>query len=378
MNPYLLVNGNFVRTNGMDMPNLALAEYLASRGDEVHLVTHYAEAELARHPNVTVHHVLKLANSYLLATPALNAMGRRWAARIFERNGHVVVNGGNCFWGDINWVHYVHAAFRASRAGSWLRELKNAAAHKSFLARERVALGQARILITNSERTKRDVIEYLGIDEGRIHTIYYGIDAEAFRPPTDCERAEARDVMGWLSDKLVVAFVGALGDRRKGFDTLFAAWKKLCAAGSWDVDLTVMGAGVELAAWKSRAVQEGLQGRINFLGFREDVPKVLAACDALVAPTRYEAYGQGVHEALCCGLPAIVSQSAGVAERYPAGLKDLLLVDPESVDDLVSRLLKWRSHEEEYRVVVAAMSRQLRTHTWNDMAAQVVRLVASA
>lgn len=378
MNPYLLVNGNFVRTNGMDMPNLALAEYLASRGDEVHLVTHFAQAELAARPNVNVHHVRKVGNSYLLSTPVLNAMGRCWAAKIFERNGHVVVNGGNCLWGDVNWVHYVHAAFRPSRAGSWLRGLKNGAAHNSFLARERVALGQARIVIANSERTRRDVIEHLGVEEGRIHTIYYGIDAEAFRPPTEIERAAARDAMGWALDRPVVAFVGALGDRRKGLDTLFAAWKRLCAVGQWDTDLAVVGAGAELGAWKSRAAQAGLQDRIHFLGFRNDVPRVLAACDALVAPTRYEAYGQGVHEAICCGLPAIVSESAGVAERYPSELRDLLLADPENVEDLVTRLRNWRSHAEKYRTAVAAMSNQLRAHTWNDMAAQIVRLVESA
>jgi glycosyltransferase involved in cell wall biosynthesis len=377
MNPYLLVNGNFVRTNGMDMPNLALAEYLASRGDEVHLVTHFAQPELATRPNVNVHHVRKVANSYLLSTPVLNAIGRHWAAKIFERDGHVVVNGGNCLWGDVNWVHYVHAAFRPSRAGRWLRGLKNGAAHKSFLKRERVALGQARIIITNSERTRRDVIEHLGVDERRIHTIYYGIDSEAFRPPTEIERAAARDAMGWMSDRPVVAFVGALGDRRKGFDTLFAAWKRLCAAGQWDTDLAVVGAGAELGAWKSRAAQAGLQDRIRFLGFRNDVPSVLAACDALVAPTRYEAYGQGVHEAICCGLPAIVSESAGVAERYPSELRDLLLADPESVDDLVMRLQNWRSNAEKYRTAIAAMSNQLRAHTWNDMAAQIVRLVES-
>ncbi|MDK2408772.1 glycosyltransferase [Aphanizomenon sp. PH219] len=54
---------------------------------------------------------------------------------------------------------------------------------------------------------------------------------------------------------------------------------------------------------------------INFLGFRADVPNLLRAADCLVAPTRYEAYDLGVHEALCCGLPAIVSADAGVDER---------------------------------------------------------------
>ena len=53
----------------------------------------------------------------------------------------------------------------------------------------------------------------------------------------------------------------------------------------------------------------------------EEAPAVLAACDALVSPTRYEAYGLAVHEALARGLPALVSRSAGIADegRLSAG-----------------------------------------------------------
>lgn len=378
MNPYLLVNGNFVRTNGMDMPNLALAAYLSALDEEVHLVTHYAQLEVAERPGVTVHRVPKPLNSYLLATPVLDRMGQRWARRISARNGTVIVNGGNCKWGDVNWVHYVHAAFSQPSAGGPLRKLKNAIAHKSFLARERAAIRVARVVITNSERTRSDVVERLGVNEELVHTVYYGIDAEVFRPPTDIERNAARDSLGWPLGKPVIAFVGALGDRRKGFDTLFAAWLRLCAEKQWDADLAVVGTGVELDAWKSRAAQSGLQDRIRFLGFRNDVPRILAACDALVAPTRYEAYGQGVHEALCSGLPAIVSQSAGVAERFPNNLFDLLIHDPEDVGGLVDILLLWRENLERYKEALIPFSNKLRAHTWNDMAQQIVDVIKVA
>jgi len=378
MSPYLLVNGNFVPTNGMDMPNMALASYLAERGAEVHLVTHRAEQKLASRSNVTVHHVPKPANSYLLATPALDRIGRHWALKIARRKGRVLVNGGNCRWVDVNWVHYVHATFRPPRAGSALRILKNEYAHRTFLARERDALAQARVVITNSERTRRDVIEQLHVPAERVHTVYYGIDAERFCPASEDERAVARTALGWSGERPVVAFVGALGDRRKGFDTLFAAWQKLCARKDWDADLAVVGTGAELPLWKTRAAEACLQERIRFLGFRQDVARILSACDALVAPTRYEAYGQGVREALCCGLPALVTRDAGVAEHYPLELQDLLIPDPESADDLVLRLQDWRRRATEYRKALATLSHKLREHTWNHMAAQMVELAGAA
>lgn len=377
MKPYLLVNGNFVETNGMDMPNLALARYLAGRGAEVHLVAHTIEPELANHAQVHFHRVSKTAGSDLLSAPALDREGRRHAEKIAARGGAVVVNGGNCRWGDVNWVHYVHASFRPTRAGGALRVLKNEYAHKTFLKRERDALREARLVIANSERTRRDVIERLHVPAERVQTVYYGIDAERFRPAGDDERARARAAIGRDEERPVIAFVGALGDRRKGFDTLFAAWQKLCGEKSWNAELAVIGTGAELPAWKARAAGSGLQERIRFLGFRRDVPAILAACDALVAPTRYEAYGQGVHEALCCGLPALVSQAAGVAERYTAEMRELLLANPEDVDELVERLRAWQKKAAKYKSLVMALSRTLREQTWQRMAAQIFELVES-
>lgn len=371
MRPYLLVTGDFRRTGGMDMANFALADFLARRGDEVHLVTHLVEDELASRPNVTVHRVPKPAGSYLLAAPLLDRAGRREATRIAARGGRVVVNGGNCRYGDANWVHYVHAVYRPTIATGTLRRLKGAFNHRRNQRNERNALARARVVIANSERTKRDLVERLGLPESRVHTVYYGIDPDRFGPIGAEQRAEARAHFGWAADRPLVVFIGALGDRRKGFDTLADAWMRLCAEPGWDADLVVVGAGSELPAWKERAAAAGVADRFHFLGFSREVPRVLAACDALVHPVRYEAYGLGVHEALCRGLPAIVSAAAGVAERYTPDLRDLLLPDPSDAGALAARLRAWHAARDVYRERMATLSGQLRSITWDDMAAAI-------
>ena len=71
-----------------------------------------------------------------------------------------------------------------------------------------------------------------------------------------------------------------------------------------------------------------MENDVCVLGFTKDISTVLAAADVLVSPTRFEPYGQGVHEAICCGLPVFVSRCAGIAERFPAELGDLLLENP--------------------------------------------------
>ncbi|MGH7271506.1 MAG: glycosyltransferase, partial [Polyangiaceae bacterium] len=95
---------------------------------------------------------------------------------------------------------------------------------------------------------------------------------------------------------------------------------------------------------------------------------------ALVSPVRYEPYGLGVHEALCRGLPALVSTTAGVAERYPPSLRRLLLGDPESSAGVASALMEWRDHALELKGDVLAFADRLAAYGSDEMAAEIATL----
>jgi len=378
MKPYLLVTDDFVKTGGMDRANYALASYLARQGRQVHLVGHRAAADLLAWPNVVWHRVPRPIRLHLVSGRTLDWVGRYWSRRITKHGGRVVVNGGNCCWRDVNWVHYVHAAYTPETAGSTLYRLKTRLTQCYDRTTERVTLARSGTIICNSQRTRRDVLEKLQLPEGRVKVVYYGTDGKCFAPVSAAERAHLRAVLAWPESQPCLAFIGALGDRRKGFDTVFAAWQQLCAEPAWDANLVVIGSGAELPAWQASAARCGLASRIRFLGFRADVPDVLKACDALLAPTRYEAYGLGVQEALCCALPAFVSAAAGVAERYPPELRDLLLPDPDDVADLVARLRAWRAEPDRYHTALLRLSERLRSYTWDDMAERMVELVEAS
>ncbi|RKH12154.1 glycosyltransferase [Corallococcus sp. CA053C] len=356
----------------MDRANLALADWLARQGGPVRLVAYRVEDSLLRYPNVRFIRVPKPANAYLLGEPLLAAVGRFWAARTLAEGGQVVANGGNCEVPAANWVHYVHGAHTPEPVGGPLRKWKGRVSHRVYLRREQRALRRARIIIANSERTRQDLLAATGVEPSRVQVVYLGSDPSRFPPTSPALRREARASLGWPQDRRVALFVGALGDRRKGFDTLFEAWARLCVRADWDVDLWVVGTGAQQEAWERAARGRGLGARIRFLGFRDDVPRLLAAADLLVAPTRYEAYGLGVHEALCVGIPALVSRTAGVAERYPSTLQGLLLEDPEDVGALVRRLEEWRARGSELAPAVAVLSSELRAWTWDAMAAELV------
>ncbi|MFB3855242.1 MAG: glycosyltransferase family 4 protein [Vicinamibacterales bacterium] len=376
--PWVLIAGGLHTSGGMDKANLALAQYLVARGTPLVVVSHRVDSSLLRARSVELHLVRRPLQSFALGEVVLDRAGRAVARRVLARTrqARVVVNGGNCLWPDVNWVHALHHGWPPvdSGAPAWFR-VKNAAFKRAARRRERRSLLAAKIVVVNSNRTRNDVVERLGIEPERVKTVYLGSDAGT-GPATPAERQAARHWLGLPAGVPVVAFVGALGhDRNKGFDSLWAAWRQL-AEGEKDVHLVVAGDGARL--WQREAEGILCGSRVRFTGFTSRVPDVLAAADVLVSPVRYESYGLNVHEALCRGTPAVVSRSAGIAERFPASLDDMLLSDPEDVAELTGILRRWLADREGWRGRIRPFAESLRAYTWCDMAERFVTTVEEA
>lgn len=375
--PWVIVAAGFHPNGGMDKANLALAEYLLERGTAVHLITHGADARVAGHPLAVVHTVARPANSFFLGEFALAARGKKVARRILRDNpaAQVVVNGGNCVWPGVNWAHYVHRAWKAPKRGPLPYQLKDALAARRARSTEKAAFETARLIISNSKRTTREIVEYFQAPASRVHTVYLGSDP-GWGPVDGRERAASRASLDIDESRGIVVFVGALGyDDRKGFDVLFEAWRQLCARPEWDADLLVAGTGPAAPAWRNRIAEAGLSSRIRLLGFTGQVKSVLAAADLLVSPVRYESYGLNVQEAICRGVPAMVSASAGVAEQYTPPFAPLLIPDPENAADIAERLLQWRAKQAEWQARFQPFGQKLRSRTWRDTAADFVSVV---
>lgn len=370
---WLIVAGDVAPPGGMDRANHALASFLARTGHDVHLVAHRVSRDLASRENVTVHHVPR---------PAGHLAGAPWLARTAERcarhlgpGTRLLGNGGNCTLRGATWIHFVHAACDPVVAGGLRTRVSAAIGRPYYLSRERAALRRATLAICNSARTADDVQRLFGMDDARTRVVQYGVDAAAFAAVTSDERRRVRAAMGWDASRPVALFIGALGDRRKGFDVLFDGWRLLCEDGGWDADLVVAGTGGEAAAWRARAACAKLAGRIRFLSFRGDIERVIAAADVLVHPSRYEPYGLGVHEAICRGLPAIVCSGAGVAEQFDECTRPMLMTDPPCAGAIADALRRWRAAPDDWKGRFARLSARLRARSWDDMAAEIAALV---
>jgi len=71
----------------------------------------------------------------------------------------------------------------------------------------------------------------------------------------------------------------------------------------------------------------------------------------------------------------MVSAGAGIAERYPADLRELLIRDPENAVELAASLRHWHGEIEKWAARIAPFAEVLRGRTWDHMAADFVEAI---
>ncbi|MDX1622831.1 MAG: glycosyltransferase [Gemmatimonadota bacterium] len=168
------------------------------------------------------------------------------------------------------------------------------------------------------------------LSSDRLVVVHNGIDTSAFRPadPGESRRARARTALGVPMDVPLVAAVSVLRPG-KGVGTLLET-----VAGLPDVRLAVAGDGPLAGEIATRARALGVAPRVELLGFRRDVPEVLAAADLLALPSETDdALPTVLMEAAAAGLPVVATRVGGVPEIVVHG-ETGLLVNPGNARDL--------------------------------------------
>lgn len=123
---------------------------------------------------------------------------------------------------------------------------------------------------------------------------------------------------------------------KKGIDTLLDALAGLPGAYAW-----IAGSGPIEAELKAQCTRLGLDDRVRWLGWRTDRGAMLAACDIVAFPSRYEPFGAVTPEAWAAGRPLVVADAAGPAATVTHE-KDALLVpkdNPAALRDALARVI---------------------------------------
>lgn len=197
-------------------------------------------------------------------------------------------------------------------------------------------LVDAGIAISNS--IARFAVEVEGAPAHKIHTIYYGLSFN----PDPAERAAARQTirreLGIDSNDLVVGIVCRLV-RQKGVEYGLRAFSHIVQDFP-SARLLIAGDGPLRRSLEAMVISLNLQRKVQFLGWRDDVPRLMAAFDVLLVPSLWEGFGLVILEAMAQRVPTIGSAVSAIPEIIIDG-ETGLLVPPCDVDklDVALRLL---------------------------------------
>jgi len=148
----------------------------------------------------------------------------------------------------------------------------------------------------------------------------------------------ARKLLGVAPDSRLIACIGRLA-HQKGIDWLLEVMREV-ERREPNCDLLLVGDGPERAALQRQVRRLGLS-HIHFLGFRRDVPEILAASDLVVLPSRWEGMPNVVLEAMAAGRAVVATDVEGVRELLsPDGLEQLVVPrDPQRFAEQILRFV---------------------------------------
>ncbi|EAT16161.1 glycosyltransferase [Desulfuromonas acetoxidans] len=144
-----------------------------------------------------------------------------------------------------------------------------------------------------------------------------------------------RDSFNTPTDRPLLLAAGRL-HINKGFDTLLQALVTIPDAMLW-----LAGAGPEEQALKKLCHELGLDDRVRFLGWRNDVTALMRTADLFVCPSRHEGLGSIVMESWAHQCPIVATNSQGPGEVIEDGVTGLVVpVDqPQPLAEAICGLL---------------------------------------
>ena len=86
-------------------------------------------------------------------------------------------------------------------------------------------------------------------------------------------------------------------------------------------------------------IEQGLENKIKFLGFREDIPEILLAMDGYICASHTEGFSNAILEAMASGLPIVATDVGGNSEIIK-NEKNGLLVKSKDQSDITRIMIK--------------------------------------
>jgi glycosyltransferase involved in cell wall biosynthesis len=184
----------------------------------------------------------------------------------------------------IPWAHLKDV--ETHYAQGWTKAMRRLGSKYFFKTAAKIA-SRCRVITCNSEYTKKELVEHLGVNESKVSIVRFGV-SQNLQPEPKKDNIFRIGTLSYL-------------DPRKRIDLLIQAF----LAADVDGELVIGGVGKDYHRLKRLARHDR---RIKFPGFipEEKLPEFYNSLDFFVFPTKIEGYGLPIVEAFACKKPVIL------------------------------------------------------------------------
>tara|TARA_R110002049_G_scaffold72490_2_gene187214 strand:- start:251275 stop:252420 length:1146 start_codon:yes stop_codon:yes gene_type:complete len=225
-------------------------------------------------------------------------------------------------------------------------------------------------ITANSPSVKRG-LEAHGIPPEMIEVLPNGHDPRPFKRSRS--KSELRQQLGLPIDHQLLVTTGRLIPSKRHCDLIesLSMMPNECS-----VSLVIVGDGPLMNDLRKQAVDHNVDHRVMFVGFQENVPDYLHACDLFVFPSETEGLPNSLIEAALAKIPAIACRAPGVIDVITHEHSGLL-VAPRSPYELMMAITRLLSNPTlAHTLAASACDFALRRYSLTCMVSQVEQIYA--
>ncbi|MFC1643641.1 glycosyltransferase family 4 protein, partial [Chlamydiota bacterium] len=227
----------------------------------------------------------------------------------------------------------------------------------------------ADVIISDSKKTKRDIIKYFYCSNKNICTVYPGIDSDFFNINFRNKGKDFKKQYN-ISDNLVL-YVGRQ-DPYKNLLNLVKAFRKMVDEDCVRAKLIIVGPEDERYPEVRLFIKQyNLTEKIIFSGYlsKSDLVSIYHQADLLILPSKYEGFGLPIIEAFACKTPVVASNRASIPEVVGnAGI----LFNPESVNEIRNAMKSILKDGELAQSLVEKGQKRLDLFSWNKSGGEIL------
>ncbi len=159
------------------------------------------------------------------------------------------------------------------------------------------------------------------IPEQKLQVIHNGLELASFDHALSNQSGNIREELGLNNNDILIAAVGRIAPD-KGFDFLLEAARLILGNTNGNIHFIVVGSEENrehAADLKQKVADYSITEYFHFIGFRDDVPDILAASDIFVLSSRKEGHPYVMLEAMASQCAIVACNCAGVEETIDEG-----------------------------------------------------------